>query len=198
VNEDSAALYKELLKGLDKVKARAEDKVEKKITKSVNLETGKKDKKKELLKIPKNSDENHQQINIYNKSLEFISKNDSSEKINFKTLPMNDQDKDFLEENKKIIKKDVIIEKSFWEKLYMCGAVFLFTMGCFIISLFVFIFSFLFYRQMIKISNDTNRLESFLNDIWMVFSGGTIFLFIYLLGYFIKNSYKDNANKNNK
>jgi hypothetical protein len=43
---------------------------------------------------------------------------------------------------------------------------------------------------MVQIAKDSLRLEAFLNNIWMAFSGGIIFLFIYLAGYFLKNNYK--------
>jgi ATP-dependent Zn protease len=81
-------------------------------------------------------------------------------------------------------------QKSFWEKLYIAGVSVMFALACFVVCLFILTFSFLFHRHMMQIASDPIRLESFLGNIWMGFSGGAIFLFFYFATYFVKRNYR--------
>lgn len=203
MKEDSAVLYEELLRGLDKVKAKAKNEGEKKLMKSEKKQ--KINDEKLLVDVDDvNLKDDLKEVYIDNNDFKGASIDqqqaiDVDNKVNFKTPIMNQKDTYFKgkEKSEPRLKKQekVVEEKNFWEKLYIYGASFLFAIGCFMVSLFVMMFSFLFYRHMMKIANDAIRLEAFLNDIWMVFSGGAIFLFIYLFGFFIKNSYKNKINK---
>jgi len=189
MKEDSAVLYEELLKGLDKVKAKTQIEANKK------MEAKKKSNGK-IQKIEIRNDFEH--------NLEKNSSENETEDINFnpediiENAPSNNiktQNNNLLIQDYAIKKssgiKDQKPQKSFWENLYIAGASVMFALACFVVSLFVLTFSFLFHRHMMQIASDPLRLESFLSNIWMAFSGGAIFIFFYFAGYFIKNKYKN-------
>ena len=166
MKEDSAVLYEELLKGLDKVKAKAENEaangsIESPILKSSNSHIKKRKERKSQfennnVEDKENFEKTSSEVSINEDIEELYDERDEianlANKKSLKKPLINNKDINLLKENNDIVnynsQRAVIKnkdDKNFWEKLYICGASFIFIISCFLISLFVLTFSFLFY-----------------------------------------------------